>query len=164
MRPWVSGLGGVVTVLGLGCHANGGSGPTTGAPPSAEPARRDDGPPAAPAPLASASAPAPASQCAAPPIYRERDLATTVKPDAACGERLARFVAGRPGDARCRSDADCTIVAAAGGCMGVGMSRAAAATAKPLERSCAPGLSCWDADFSDHHIRCREGCCSIYEE
>lgn len=158
MRRGLSGRVGVFVgsaiLVALGCRSSGSERPPGGAEPTAAETAPLE-------PTASAAAP----RCGGAPIHRDKTLAETVEGSSeACRARLARFVDGKPGDARCSSDADCTIVAAAGGCMGVGMARSAAAEVTPLDRSCAPELSCWDADFSDHRIRCQEGCCSIYEE
>jgi len=147
-------LGVAVLVLCAGCSsapAPTQSEATTATPP--DPGVAD----VEPAPTAPA-APQAANACQGLLIFREGlDRSTD-----ACREGIERFQNLPPEDMSCAADADCMIYEAAGGCAGLALSTGAQARMQPLARSCGP--SCWDHDFTDHRVRCDDGCCSIFEE
>ena len=62
----------------------------------------------------------------------------------------------------CTTDADCTAVSLAGGCLGTSLSRAAAQDVEPLPAECA-GEPCAAATFDDHVPACIDGCCLLVE-
>ena len=136
--------------------------PATAPVTSSAPVGQASGADATPGP-ASATSDADGPACDEPPIYRVAELRDGL-PGASetCRSQLASL-RGLTVHGRCETDADCSIIAVAGGCMGVGMSRKSHKKPEPLERACLPDAACWDSDFTDHHISCQAGCCSIYE-
>lgn len=77
-----------------------------------------------------------------------------------CAEGIKRFESAPAADHTCTTDSDCRIFEAAGGCLGVALSTLAEPA--PLPGTCG-GPQCAHADFTDHKVACRSGCCEIYE-
>jgi hypothetical protein len=124
-------------------------------------------PPAATAPSASASSastPSAAPACAGKPVFRDaatRDgLPSSPEQCRHAWRTTVDLDAKHDG---CVTDADCSIVSVAGGCMGISLATRDADQVTQIDKACAPDLACWNAGWTDHHIACREGCCSIFE-
>lgn len=161
-------MGGSTTTIGMvlvavtvvaGCLA-----PREAPPPPHPPQRPDEDAPVSVDP--SSATPPPAS--AAPPAFlRDGGCSATLirrkgLSDAAdCLERVGALEALPSHTFACEVDADCRIVSAAGGCLGMNAGRGASIERLPTD--CATG-SCVASSFDDHRIRCESGCCLIYEE